>query len=209
MGNQSRVSGTLTLEEFLATPDASWREGKRYLEYIDGRIEAKVSPQGKHSLLTVRIADRVNLFAEPARLGLALVELRCTFAGRSIIPDVAFFSEDHIEYDADGEIANAFHRPPDLHVAIISPEQSVRNATYKLIHSTAHGCQLGLLVHPQRKTIDVFGPGMPPERLLSGGVIFGEPILPGFRLPVTEVFGWLRPRRPSISPSSDPGAQPS
>lgn len=209
MSSQSRVSGVFTLEELLTTPDASWRQGKRYLEYIDGRIEAKVSPQGKHSLLTVRITDRMNRFAEPAGLGLALVELRCTFAGPSIIPDVAFFRAEHLEFDADGEIANAFHRPPDTHIEIISREQSARKSTAKLKHSTAAGCQLGLLVHTERKTIDVFRLGMPAERLSApDALIRGEPILPGFQLTVTEVSGGLRPRRPNTSPKSKPGIPP-
>jgi Uma2 family endonuclease len=179
----------MTLEEFLRLP-----EDKPYLEYIDGRIEAKVSPQKKHSLLTARFLERLNDWAEPARLGYAFPELRCTFAGRSIIPDVAFLLREHIEIDEEDEPINETWCPPDLHIEIISPEQTVKKAREKLIHSTGSGCPLGWLIHPEKKlkTIDVFRPGRPPERMAPDAVLEGEPVLPGFRLPVAEVFGWLK-----------------
>src|SRR4051812_12017379 len=82
MASPSRVRKTMTLEEFLKLP-----EDKPYLEYIDGRIEAKVSPQKKHGRIEFKISDRLNQFAEPVGLGMAFPELRCTFAGRSIVPD--------------------------------------------------------------------------------------------------------------------------
>jgi Uma2 family endonuclease len=83
--------------------------------------------------------------------------------------------------------------PPDIHIEIISPDQSVKKSREKLSHSTAHGCPLGWLIHPEKKTIDVFRPGRPAERLAPDGILEGEPVLPGFRLPVSEVFGWLKP----------------
>src|SRR3954470_5093832 len=85
MASQTRVREKMTLEEFLKLP-----EDKPYLEYIDGRIEAKVSLQKQHGQIMFRLLERLNRLAEPARLGFAFPELRCTFAGRSIIPDVAF-----------------------------------------------------------------------------------------------------------------------
>ena len=63
------------------------------------------------------------------------------------------------------------------------------------VHATSHGCPLGWLIHPQSKTIDVYRPGQSPERLAHDDVLDAEPVLPGFRLPVAEVFGWLRPPR--------------
>ena len=206
MATHPRTLEVKTLEEFLRW---SRIDEKPYLEYIDGRIEVKVSPRGKHSLLTIRITDCMNRLAEPAGPGLALVELRCTFAGRSIILDVVYFRADHVELDADGEIANAFNRPPDIHVEIIAPEQSVRKATAKLQHSAAHGCEHGLLIDPERKTIDVFRPGTPVGRLSAPeALVHGESILPGFEVSVAEVFGWLRPRRLPTNPPSGPGAPP-
>ncbi len=127
---------------------------------------------------------------------MAFVELRCTFAGRSIVPDVAFLLEEHIDTDEQGRFVNETPIPPDIHVEIISPDQSVTKSHEKLVHSTSNGCPLGWLIHPERETIDAYRPGRPPERLADDGVLDGEPVLPGFRVPVAEVFGWLVLRRP-------------
>ena len=187
MASRTRIREQMTLEEFLALP-----EDKPYLEYIDGRIEAKVSPRFKHSLISLRLMEHLNRWSGPARLGLALPELRCTFAGRSIVPDVVFLLREHIEIDSSGEPVDEIPRPPDIHVEIISPEQGMKKAREKLSHSTSHGCSLGWLIHPDKKTIDVYRPGRAAVRMAADGVLEGEPVLPGFRLPVAEVFAWLK-----------------
>ncbi|HEX8199666.1 MAG TPA: Uma2 family endonuclease [Isosphaeraceae bacterium] len=201
MARLPRVREGLTLEEFLRRPEI---DEHPYLEYIDGRIEAKakVSPQKKHSRLATRLITHLNQVAEPAGLGSAFVELRCTFAGRSIVPDVVFLLSEHILADKTGEIADETPLPPDIHIEIISPKQGVGTAAEKLLHATANGCPLGWLIHPYRKTIDVYRPGRPPERLAAAGVLEGEPVPPGFRLPAAEVFGWLIHHQPG------PGAEP-
>jgi Uma2 family endonuclease len=186
MASRTRIRQKMTLEEFLKLP-----EDKPYLEYIDGRIEAKVSPQKKHSLLTTCFVEHLNRWARPARLGWAFPELRCTFAGRSIIPDVVFLLREHIEIDERGRAVDVTPWPPDIHIEIISPEQGMKKSQGKLIHSTSNGCSLGWLIHPYRETIDVYRPGSAAERLAADGVLEGDPVLPGFRLPATEVFGWL------------------
>ena len=182
----------LSLEGFLERPEI---DRHPYLEYIDGRIIPKVSPSFKHSALTGGFLDALNGFAGPRGIGGAFPELRCTFDGRSIVPDVVFLLEAHIEVDQDGEVIDLVLTPPDIHVEILSPKQGVAEADAKLRHSTSHGCAFGWLVHPYRRTIDVYRPGAEPFRLGIEGILEGDPVLPGFRLPLAEVFGWLR-RRP-------------
>ncbi|SIO66497.1 Endonuclease, Uma2 family (restriction endonuclease fold) [Singulisphaera sp. GP187] len=191
MSSVSRIQRSLTLEEFLALP-----EEEPSLEFINGRVEAKVSPQKKHGVIESKITESLNRFAEPTFLGMAIPELRCTYAGRSIVPDVVFLLDAQIGTDEQGEIQNETFVPPDLHVEIISPDQTPRLAREKLVHSTSNGCSLGWLIDPEKKWVDVYRPGQPPETLALDGVLEGEPVLPGYRLPVAEVFGWLKRRRP-------------
>src|SRR4051794_40923552 len=148
MASRTRIREGMTLEEFLELP-----EEKPYLEYIDGRIEAKVSPQKKHSAIQVQVWKCIDAFAFPLGIGRGYTELRCTFAGRSIVPDVVFLLKEHIEIDESGELVNETPWPPDIHVEIISPDQGMKKARAKLVHSTGHGCLLGWLIHPEKKTI--------------------------------------------------------
>jgi len=194
MASPVRVSNTLSLEEFLRMPEI---DEHPYLEYIDGKIEAKVSPQGKHSSIEGKLVAHLSTYAEPRGLGDAFPELRCTFAGRSMIPDIVFLDEEHIETDERGEILDPITRPPDIHVEIVSPDQSVRKCREKLEFSMDNGCRLGWLIDPRRKTVDVYRPGRPPERLPADGVLTGGPVLARYRLPVVKLFGWLVRRKPN------------
>lgn len=184
---------SLSLGEFLERPAI---DEHPHQEYIDGRVVSKVSPSFKHSTLTSRFLHAINMVAVPIRAGEAFPELRCSYAGRSIIPDVAFLREAHIEVDEQRDVADDVRVPPDIHIEIISPKQGAADAREKLAHSTAHGCEIGWLVHPYQRTIDEYRPGLPPRRLPDDGELDGAPVLPGFVLPVPEVWGWMkRPRR--------------
>src|SRR5262249_15563919 len=103
MASPARVGETLTLEEFLRTPGIDERP---YKEFIDGRIETKMSPQKKHGRLQKRLINHVDAYSEPRDLGETFPELRCTFAGRSIVPDVVFLLDEHIETDEDDVVLN-------------------------------------------------------------------------------------------------------
>jgi Uma2 family endonuclease len=202
MASPARVDRMITLEEFLRLPEI---DEHPYLEYIDGRIEAKLSAQKKHGLLGKRLMNHVDAYSEPRSLGQTFPELRCTFAGRSIIPDVVFLLDEHIECDERGEILDPTLRPPDIHVEIVSPDQSVRKCREKLVFSTANGCPLGWLIDPGRKTVSIYRPGRGPERLPANSALPGDPVLVGYRLPIKELFGWLTLRRPKSPPPSRPG----
>jgi Uma2 family endonuclease len=194
MPGAARVDKMMTLEQFLRLPEIDERP---YLEYIDGRVEAKVSPQKKHGILTARLTANLNAHAEIDERGLAFPELRCTFAGRSITPDIAFLLDEHIETDERGEILDPTLRPPDIHVEIVSPDQSVRKCREKLAFAVANGCPLGWLIDPNQKAVYVYRPGRRAERPPDNGVLDAEPLLPGYRLPAAELFGWLKRRRPN------------
>ena len=109
------------------------------------------------------------------------------------MPDVVFLLQQHIELDEAGELVDETTCPPDIHVEVISPDRKRKRSHEKLVLSTSNGCSLGWLIHPYDKTIDVFRPGCPPEKLAANGVFEGEPVLPGYRFPVAEVFDWLKP----------------
>jgi Uma2 family endonuclease len=143
----------MTLEEFLRLPEI---DDQPYQEFIDGRVEAKPLPSGKHSCIEGRLVAHLEAFAEPLRLGGAFVELRCNFAGRSLVPDVVFLCAHKIEVDEEGEILDETLHPPDIHVEIVSPDQSVKRNRERLLFSTAHGCPLGWLIDPERKRVEVY-----------------------------------------------------
>ncbi len=180
-------SKPLTLEEFLKLP-----ETKPANEYIDGQIIQKPMPQGKHSTIQGELIPAINTAVKPQRVARAFPELRCTFGGRSIVPDVSVFTWDRIPRDENGEIANIFQSAPDWVIEILSPEQSQTKVTKKILHCLKYATQMGWLIDPKEQTVFVYLP----TQLLE---VFDEPEqqlpVPSFanelQLTVGELFGWL------------------
>lgn len=200
MATAPQVGNTMTLEEFLRLPGID--EGP-YLEYVDGRIQAKVSPQKQQSLLQKRLMNHLDGFAEPRGLGEAFPSLRCTFAGRSIVADVAFLLDEHIETDDQGKLLDPTLYPPDIHIEVVSPDQPARRCRERIVFSTSNGCSLGWLIDPIRERVEIYRAGRIVGGMRSDGVLNGAPVLPGYRLPVADLFGWLKLRKPNRRPGEE------
>ena len=97
----------LTLEQFLRLPEA-----KPALEYLDGKVVQKVSPKLDHSLIQADLPGRLNAHARARNLGRTFVELRCSFGGRSIVPDICFFARGRLPRNPNGRYLQDVFAPP-------------------------------------------------------------------------------------------------
>ncbi|MBD2727761.1 Uma2 family endonuclease [Nostoc sp. FACHB-892] len=178
----------LTLEEFLKLP-----ETKPSSEYIKGQIIQKPMPQGKHSILRGKLVTAINEVGESRKIALAFPELRCTFSGRSIVPDVAVFAWERIPLDECGDVANVFNTYPDWTIEILSPDQSQTKVTGNILHCLKHGSRLGWLIDPGDRSVLIYPPKQQPELLQEEQQILPVPdLVNGFQLTVGQLFGWLK-----------------
>lgn len=145
------LSKILTLDEFLQQ-----LETKPANEYIDGKIIQKPMSQGKHSIIQGELVTAINSVLKPKRLGRAFVELRCTFEGRSIVPDVSVFTWARIPRDENGEVSNTFMMSPDWTIEILSPDQSQTKVTKNILHCLNHGTQMAWLIDPKEQTVFIY-----------------------------------------------------
>ncbi len=141
----------LTLEEFLILP-----ETKPASEYVEGMIFYKPMPQGKHSILQTRLVMLINAILMEQGIATAFTELRCTFGGRSIVPDISIVKQENIPEDEDGEIANVFEFSPAWMIEILSPDQSTTKVVTKILHCLQHGTEVGWLIDPAEKSIFIY-----------------------------------------------------
>ncbi len=177
----------LTLDEFLKLP-----ETKPASEFIDGQIIQKPMPQGKHSTVQLDLGAGVNFALKPQRVARAYTELRCTFGGRSVVPDVTVFTWARIPRDDDGKVSNTFLIPPDWTVEILSLEQSQTKVIRNILHCLAHGTQMGWLIDPEEELVFVYFA----DRTIA---VFEEPsdripvpaFAESFSLTVGQIFRWL------------------
>lgn len=179
-------SNSLSLSEFLQLP-----ETQPSTEYIDGKTYQKPMPKGKHSRLQTRLSAEINRVAEPDRIACAFTELRCTFGGRSIVPDISVFAWEKIPLDDVGEIENTFEVAPDWTIKILSPEQSPTRVMSNILFFLNAGTQLGWLVDPEASTIAIFKPREQPEIKQNDDRLPVLSILNDWNISVRDVFSCL------------------
>ena len=176
----------LTLKEFLQLP-----ETKPAGEYIHGHIVQKPTPKGRHSRLQGKLCTTINQAVEDAEVAYAFPELRCSFGGRSIIPDVAVFQWDRIPFTPEGAVPDNFDLPPDWTIEILSPDQRSNKVLGNILHCLEHGSRLGWFVDPDDFSVLCLLPQQQPVLCQSDQPLFVLPDLE-LTLTATQVFGWLK-----------------
>jgi Uma2 family endonuclease len=178
----------LTLESFLALP-----ETKPASEYINGKIVQKPMPQGKHSLLQLELISLINSILRKAGIAIAFPELRCTFGGRSVVPDVVVLKNENIPKDDNGEVSNLVSTAPDWTIEILSPEQSTNKVIKNILHCLENGTEVGWLIDPAEKMILIY---QRDRQVQIIDILEDELIMPEFarsvKLTAGEIFNWLK-----------------
>lgn len=159
-------------------------------EWIDGRVVQKVTPGGAHARAQARIAASLLQWAD--RNGTGWVGTEWDFVitppggiPRSLVPDVAFVSYERIPY-GDEEAARIPRIAPDVVFEILSPKDLRRNVDEKIAVYLASGTRAVLEIDPLQRAVTIF------ERestsVLDVDATLTHDALPGFTLPVAEIF---------------------
>ena len=176
----------LTLEEFLKLP-----ETKPASQYINGEIIQKIMSKTRHSRLLAKLTSTINEVVEERQIAYAFPELRCTFAGQSIVPDIAVIRWNKIEFNDDGEPVDDILIAPDWTIEILSPQQNSNRVTGNILHCLSHGAQLGWLIDPGDRSVLIFLPNQQPQLCRGSDLLI---VLDGIDLQLTseQIFGWLK-----------------
>ena len=173
----------VTVEEFAAhASEGVW-------ELLDGEPIELTPAAGKSSriggrLLSLALADHVEPsefgWAFPAETGFVL------FADRETVrsPDAAVVSRDRFAEPPDSFVPLA----PDLAVEVLSPSDRMADALAKVAMYPQAGTSLVWLVDPKTRTVVVFRSEMNPVTLGESDTLDGGDVLPGFSVPVAEIF---------------------
>jgi Uma2 family endonuclease len=169
-----------TVEEFEAFLDAN--DGK--YELVGGEIvELPSNPYS--SKISIRIASRLLQFVDEHDLGHVTGEQGgYQVSGERYAPDVAYISKER-----QPQIAEAGYNPnpPNLAVEVISPSDEPDKLRIKVGNYLAADTWVWV-VDPTAKTVEVYAPGQPVMPLTVNDTLGGGDILPGFRLPLKDIF---------------------
>jgi Uma2 family endonuclease len=180
-------SKTITLKEFLTLP-----ETKPASEYINGQIVQKPMRKGEHSAIQGELTAAINATLKSPKIARAFPELRCTFGGRSIVPDVSVFTYERIPRKQNGGIANVFKIAPDWTIEILSPGQNQTKVTTNILHCLNNGTQLGWLIDPAVQIVLVYFPQQQPASFEAAKDPLPVPQFANtFKLTVGNLFNWL------------------
>lgn len=179
--------GTATEQDVLDMDDRH----DRLCELVDGVLVEKA--MGFHeSCLTILLANYLVSFARQGDLGVVSGPdgpLRVS-PSQVRLPDLAFFSRQRFRgRKKRGE--PILDLAPDLAVEVLSKSNTRREMDRKLREYFAAGTRLVWYVDPKKRCVSVYTQPGQPTLLREDQVLDGGAVLPGFTLPLRELFAEL------------------
>ena len=186
MNLSNQTASKLTLANFLELAATQPEQ-----EYLAGEVLQKPMPQGEHSVLQAGLVTEINRVGKPNKLAYAFPELRCTFAGSSIVPDVAVFKWHNIPLKPSGKIVNKFEITPDWTIEILSPNQSPNRVIRKITFCLTQGTELGWLVDPEDESVVIFESNATPIVKADNDVLPVLSVLNNWQVTAADLFAQL------------------
>lgn len=173
----------------------------RFCELVDGVLVEKATGLLK-GLVATQLSERLVNFVTPRRLGLVTGEggMMRLLTTQVRIPDVAFLSWDRLP----GRRVPSEQIPavvPDLAVYVISPGNAAAEMAFRRREYFEAGTRLVWMIDPRDRSAVVYvGPEQATTLNDADDVLGGGDVLPGFELPVRELFALLDEYGERVSP---------
>ncbi len=184
--------GRATEKDVIAAMEAP---RKRFCELVDGILVEKAVGT-REGLLAGQILRLLWEFVDPDDLGVVLPGDACLrlLPGLVRFPDVSYLSWKAIGADEfpDAPIASLV---PDLAVEVISAGNTKKEMERKLRDYFVSGVRLVWLVYPKTQTAEVYNSADEVRRIGKNQALDGGDVLPGFRLPLKELFARAKRRK--------------
>jgi Uma2 family endonuclease len=103
-------------------------------------------------------------------------------------PDASWVKRERFEGLTEEERQKFAHLCPDFVIELRSKTDRLEKVKAKMAEYVENGAQLGFLIAPRTKRVHVYRPGRRVEILRDPETVSGEPVLPGFRLDLREVW---------------------
>jgi len=174
---------SFTYRDYLLLPE------EKRVELIGGEFYVAPAPDVDHQRISRNLEIALWSFVREKQLGEVLYAPCDVILSDSDVvqPDLLFVSRKRRGIIRREGIRGA----PDLVVEILSPATEERDRETKLKLYGKHGVREYWLVDPRKRVIELFilgEEGLGHHRSFPEGTELLSPLLPGFRLPVEEVF---------------------
>ena len=171
---------TPTVEEFLRSGDNDRSE------YAQGEKWEKPLPNKDHARLQLRLGSALLQYGSERGGGEPFSEWRHRFGPeddkRIYVPDLAF-----VRAPKHSQIPDYADRASDVMIEIVSSSESASRLTAKVEFYLQNGAGSIWVVDPDERRIDIYAPGRPMRNYRENDVLI-DPVLPGFELPLRDIF---------------------
>ena len=164
-------------------PEGRW-------ELINGELVEMAAAGGRHGRVSVNLVLSVGSFVKTHRLGYVYDSSTGFVISEDPptvrVPDVSFVRSERLPADFDD---GGFLRVvPDLVIEVVSPFDRAVEVLAKVVMWLEAGAAAVWVVDAVAETITVYTSDAQPTVLSNDDVLDGGSILPGFAMPVREIF---------------------
>ena len=181
----STATHLMTAEELIKLPGGSCR-----YELVKGELLTMPLAGEEHGVLIINVTLPIAQYVRSNNLGIvygADTGFQIESNPDTVLgPDIAFVLKDRLK---ETGISRGYRMgAPDLAVEIISPRDSAKRAEQKAHRWLAGGANIVWTVDPKTRTVKVYESTSSVAVLGEAHVLTGGTVLPGFKLPVSEIF---------------------
>jgi Uma2 family endonuclease len=170
-------------KELLSLPD----HGKK-VELVQGEIV--MSPAGiDHESIGASLLAALKPYVRNNRLGIVLGSSAGYWmkSGNLRSPDVSFLAKKRLQ-GLKRPPKGFFQGAPDLAVEILSPDDTVQRIHQRIGEYFESGTRLVWVINPEEMSVVVYHSPQPDRLLRAGELLDGEGLIPGFSVPISELF---------------------
>ncbi|HEX8391642.1 MAG TPA: Uma2 family endonuclease [Longimicrobium sp.] len=174
----------MTADEFMAMPNDGTRR-----ELVYGELREMTPPGLEHSDIVGNILDELRPYVRARKLGKAVPETSYRLHSDPDtvrLPDASFIRSERVRQI--GRTRGFWPGPPDLAVEVVSPTDRARDVLDKVGEYLDAGTRMVVVVDPARLTVAVHRSRTEVTVLTENDVLEGGDVVPGWRLPVRDIF---------------------
>jgi Uma2 family endonuclease len=181
----------MSLEAFHRLPE----DGRWTYELVKGRLLRMPHPSGGHGAIASLLSFALQSFIRPRQLGYVLAAetgfvLEVGGLPTELAADVAYVRKDRAPAPGSAGWYKRWEVAPDLVAEVALPDQYRPGMAFKAREWLGAGVKLVWMIWPTRHQVEVWRAGYdtPVDTLTLGEQLDGLDVLPGFTMPVRDLF---------------------
>jgi Uma2 family endonuclease len=182
-------AATPTTRRLLTAEEALEQAGAGRWELVRGELRDMPPAGGEHGIRAMRLGTRLTVYVEAHDLGAVLAAETGFLIARDPDtvrgPDAAFISKEKVPAQWPSGWLTIV---PDLIVEVVSPRDRVGEVEDKIAEWLGFGVRLVWVVYPGSRTFQIHRPDQRPRVLSEADTLDGGEIVPGFTLPLSDLF---------------------